>query len=95
MNLAFWPFQLGAGTAVSFVAGAPVVDNLQRFALYTATTSLGWDVGRAVTTVVGVALLGRPLLLALRRTATRAAFAPAPAQAPAAAPAPAPSATQP
>nr|WP_297426896.1 ECF transporter S component [uncultured Actinotalea sp.] len=77
MNLAFWPFQLGGGTAVSFVAGAPVVENLQRFALYTATTSLGWDVGRAVTTVVGVALLGRPLLLALRRTATRAAFVPA------------------
>ena len=77
MNLAFWPFQLGGGTAVSFVAGAPVVENLQRCALYTATTSLGWDVGRAVTTVVGVALQGRPLLLALRRTATRAAFVPA------------------
>jgi energy-coupling factor transport system substrate-specific component len=77
MNLAFWPFQLGGATALSFVAGAPVAENLQRFALYTATTSLGWDVGRAVTTVVGVALLGRPLLHALRRTATRAAFAPA------------------
>lgn len=77
MNLAFWPFQLGGGTTASFVAGAPVLENLQRFALYTATTSLGWDVGRAVTTVVGVAVLGRPLLLALRRTATRAAFAPA------------------
>ncbi|WP_225754558.1 ECF transporter S component [Actinotalea sp. Marseille-Q4924] len=75
MNLAFWPFQLGGATALSFVAGAPVADNLQRFLLYTAATSLGWDVGRAVTTVVGVTLLGRPLLAALRRTAVRAAFA--------------------
>lgn len=77
MNLAFWPFQLGGATALSFVAGAPVAENLQRFALYTAMTSLGWDVGRAVTTVVGIGLLGRPFLHALRRTATRAAFAPA------------------
>lgn len=76
MNLAFWPFQLGGATALSFVAGAPVGENLSRFALYSLATSLGWDLGRAVTTVVGVVLLGRPLLLALRRTATRAAFAP-------------------
>jgi energy-coupling factor transport system substrate-specific component len=77
MNLAFWPFQLGGATALSFVAGAPVGENLSRFVLYSLATSLGWDLGRAVTTVLGVALLGRPLLLALRRTATRAAFAPA------------------
>lgn len=82
MNLAFWPFQLGGATALSFVAGDPVTDNLHRFALYTAATSLGWDVGRAVTTVVGVALLGSPLLAALRRTAVRAAFAPAAARGP-------------
>lgn len=76
MNLTFWPFQLGGATALSVVPGAPLTENLQRFVLYTAATSLGWDVGRAVTTVVGVALLGRPFLAALRRTAARASFAP-------------------
>jgi hypothetical protein len=40
-------------------------------------TSLGWDVGRAVTTVVGLAVLGRPVLAVLRRAATKASFAPA------------------
>lgn len=77
MNLAFWPFQLGAGTGLSFVPGDPLLTNLHRYALYVGATSLGWDVGRAVTTAVGVALLGRPGLVALRRTAARAAFRPA------------------
>lgn len=75
MNLSFWPFQLGAGTALSFVAGDPVLENLRRFLVFSAATSLGWDVGRAVTTAVGLALLGRPVLLALRRVSARAAFA--------------------
>jgi len=51
--------------------------------VYSLATSLGWDVGRAVTTAVGVVILGRPVLAALRRTAARAAFVPAtPAPAP-------------
>ncbi|MCL3862394.1 ECF transporter S component [Actinotalea sp. K2] len=78
MNLSFWPFQIGSGTSLSFVAGDPVVDNLRRFVLYSAATSLGWDLGRAVTTCLGLAVLGRPLLAALRRTAARASFGPLP-----------------
>jgi energy-coupling factor transport system substrate-specific component len=78
MNLSFWPFQLGAGTGLSFVPGDPVLTNLRRYAVYVGATSLGWDVGRAVTTAVGVVLLGRPGLAALRRTAARAVFQPAP-----------------
>lgn len=77
MNLSFWPFQLGGGTGLSFVAGDPVGANLHRFALYTLATSLGWDVGRALTTAVGLAMLGAPLLRVLRRAATRAGFVPA------------------
>lgn len=78
MNLSFWPFQLGTGTGLSFVAGDPVGANLRRFWLYSLGTSLGWDVGRAVTTAVGLAAIGRPALVALRRTSGRAAFGPAP-----------------
>ena len=77
MNLSFWPFQLGLGTELSFVAGDPAGENLHRFLLFSLTTSLGWDVGRAVTTALGVLLLGRPVLATLRRAAARAAFAPA------------------
>ena len=78
MNLSFWPFQLGAGTGLSFVPGDPVGANLHRFGLYVLATSLGWDVGRAATTAIGLVLLGGPTLRALRRTAARARFGPAP-----------------
>lgn len=74
MNLSFWPFQLGAGTGLSYVAGDAVASNLHRFWLYSIGTSLGWDVGRAATTAVGLAVLGAPALRALRRTAARARF---------------------
>ncbi len=77
MNLSFWPFQLGVGTELSFVPGDAVAANLHRFWVYSLATSLGWDVGRAVTTAVGIVILGRPVLAALRRTAARAAFVPA------------------
>jgi len=76
MNLSFWPFQLGTGTGLSFIAGDPVADNLRRFALYSLATSLGWDLGRALTTGIGIAFAGRPVLTALRRTSARAGFAP-------------------
>jgi len=81
MNLAFWPFQLGAGTAISFVPGDPVAENLRRFVLYSLATSLAWDLGRALTTAVGVAVLGRPVLATLRRAAVQAVFGAAPARA--------------
>ena len=74
MNLSFWPFTLGADTALSFVPGAPLGENLQRLLAFSAATSLGWDVGRAVTTAVGVALVGGPVIALLRRAAARARF---------------------
>ena len=78
MNLSFWPFQIGLGTGLSFVPGDPIGANLHRFAIYSAASSLGWDVGRAVTTAVGLTLVAGPGLRALRRTAARASFGPPP-----------------
>ena len=78
MTLSFWPFGVGAGTELSFVAGDALGDNLHRFALFWLLTSLGWDVGRAVTTALGLALVGRPALAVLRRAAVRARFEPPP-----------------
>lgn len=77
MNFSFWPFQLGLGTELSFVPGAPAGENLHRFLVYSLATSLVWEIGRATTTAVGIVLLGRPVLATLRRGATRAGFAPA------------------
>jgi energy-coupling factor transport system substrate-specific component len=75
MNLSFWPFSIGLGSEISFVDGAPVVENLQRFAVFTVVTSLGWDIGRALTTVTLLLVLGPAVLGALRRAARRVAFA--------------------
>ncbi len=74
MNLSFWPFTLGGDTALSFVAGGPVADNLRRFLVFSLVTSLGWDLGRAVTTAILTLLLGGIVLRTLRRAAHRAAF---------------------
>ena len=74
LNLSFWPFATGMSGELSFVAGAPVLENLHRFLVFTLATSLGWDIGRAVTTAVLVLVTGRAVLGALRRAARRAAF---------------------
>ncbi|MDR7160945.1 ATP-binding cassette domain-containing protein [Arthrobacter sp. BE255] len=67
-NLWFWPFAVGAGTGISYVAGAPLGTNLSSFLLYTLVTSTaGWDTLRAVTTIIGIAVVGRAILAALRR----------------------------
>jgi energy-coupling factor transport system substrate-specific component len=74
MNLWMWPFVTGLDNDISFHAGAPLTDNLARFVAYTLATSLGFDIPRAITNAVLVAVTGRPVLLALRRVARRAAF---------------------
>lgn len=75
MNMWFWPYAIGGGTEVSFVAGDAVVSNLRRFLAYTvATSTLGWDTGRAITTMIGVVVLGPAVLHVLRRAVRRASF---------------------
>jgi energy-coupling factor transport system ATP-binding protein/energy-coupling factor transport system substrate-specific component len=68
MNLWFWPFAVGSGTGISYSAGAPLGTNLASFGLYSLVTStLTWDTVRAVTTVLGICLVGPAALAALRR----------------------------
>ena len=67
-NLWFWPFAVGAGTGISYVPGAPLGTNLSSFLLYSLVTSTaGWDTLRAVTTIIGIAVVGRAILAAFRR----------------------------
>lgn len=78
MNLSGWPFILGVAVPghegdLSYVAGAPVLENLQRFGVYTLLTSTGgWDTLRAVTNSAAIVLLGPSILAVLRRAARRA-----------------------
>ncbi|RAM36542.1 ATP-binding cassette domain-containing protein [Arthrobacter globiformis] len=67
-NLWFWPFAVGAGTGISYQPGAPLATNLSSFLLYSLLTSTaGWDTLRAVTTIIGITVVGRAILAALRR----------------------------
>jgi energy-coupling factor transport system substrate-specific component len=74
INLSTWPFTLGGDTSASFQQGASLWSNLHRYLVYYATTSLGWDTGRAVTNVILIVVTGPAVLSALRRAARRAAF---------------------
>jgi energy-coupling factor transport system substrate-specific component len=74
MNLWSWPFVLGTGTEISFVPGAPLGENLRRLIAYSLVTSLGWEVGRALTNAVLIVLVGSAVLGALRRADRRFAF---------------------
>ena len=83
MNMWFWPFSLGTFIGVSaqpglqFVPGDAVTSNLHRFFLFTvATSTLGWDTGRAITNVIAICTIGTPVLAALRRARRKVAFRP-------------------
>jgi energy-coupling factor transport system substrate-specific component len=74
MNLYGWPSGLGVNTGLSLVPGDPVLANLHRFLVYSFTTSLGWDLGRALTNFLLILLTGKAVLATLRRAARKAAF---------------------
>jgi len=74
LNLWFWPFGAGTTTSFSYVPGAGLLHNLHSYLFFDLTTSLGFDIPRALTNGVLVLVLGRPVLNALRRASRRAAF---------------------
>lgn len=74
VNLSFWPFAVDPHSTIAYLPGASLATNAQRYLVFDATTSLGWDTGRAVTTLVLVLLVGPAMLAAFRRAARRAAF---------------------
>ena len=74
LNLWFWPWAAGTASQLSFVAGAPVSENLHRWLLFNLATSLGYDIPRAIVVAVLLLLAGPPVLAALRRATRRASF---------------------
>lgn len=73
MNIWFWPFA-SYGPEVTYVAGDSLVANLERYGTFYLTTSLLWDLGRSIMSLLLMLLAGSALLRALRRASRRAAF---------------------
>jgi energy-coupling factor transport system substrate-specific component len=84
LNLSFWPFSLDPSSSIAYQPGLSFVEQWHRYLLFDATTSLGWDTGRAVTNIVAIVIAGPAALAAFRRAARRANFRPAVAFTPAA-----------
>ncbi len=74
LNLWFWPFTAGLARQLAYVPGAPISGNLLAWLRFDVVTSLGFDVPRAILTVMLIVIAGRPVLLVLRRMARKAAF---------------------
>lgn len=74
MDLQFWPWSLGAGTELSYRAGAPLAENFSHFITYHFLSALAWDIPRATITVLLICIAGKSALNALRRARHRAAF---------------------
>jgi len=74
MNLWFWPFLDGLPEQLSFIPGAGMAENLLTWFRFSLVTSLGYDIPRAVLSVLLIWVAGRPILSALRRMSRKAAF---------------------
>jgi energy-coupling factor transport system substrate-specific component len=78
LNLSFWPFARYLPAQIAFVPGGSIATNVAHWIRFDLTTSLGFDIPRAVGNAVLIVFLGGPVLAALRRVARRANFAAAP-----------------
>jgi energy-coupling factor transport system substrate-specific component len=74
MDLQFWPWALGGDTQLSYLPGAPILENLNRFITFHFLSSMAWDIPRAVLTSTLIVVTAPAVLAALRRTRTKAAF---------------------
>jgi energy-coupling factor transport system substrate-specific component len=74
LNLSFWPFATDPNSSIAYLPGAAFSTQWHRYLLFDATTSLGWDTGRAVTNFIAILIVGPAVLGALRRAHRKAAF---------------------
>lgn len=74
MDLQFWPWALGSSTQLSYIPNGDLSENISRFITFHFATSMAWDIPRAIFTSLLIAISGKAVLSALRRTYTRAAF---------------------
>lgn len=71
MDLQMWPWLTGTDTQLSYIAGAGVAENLQRFLVFHMATALAWDIPRAITTALLIAITAKPILNSFQRAKLR------------------------
>jgi energy-coupling factor transport system substrate-specific component len=76
LNLSFWPFSVDPGSSVAYQPGLPFIAQFHRYLIFDASTSLGWDTGRGITTALAILIVGPAALSAFRRAARKANFQP-------------------
>jgi energy-coupling factor transport system substrate-specific component len=74
MDLQLWPWLVGGDTQISFVAGAPILENLHRYFVFHFLTAMAWDIPRAILTAALITVAGKPILNSLRRSIRKANF---------------------
>lgn len=71
MDLQMWPWLTGTDTQLSYISGAAVTENAQRFLIFHTATALSWDIPRAITTATLIALTANPILNSFQRAQQR------------------------
>lgn len=74
MDLQLWPWLIGGDTAISFLPGAGISENLERFIAFHFLTAMAWDIPRSIITATLIGITASPILNALRRTKRRVLF---------------------
>ncbi len=75
MNIWFWPYVYQPQISGSYwQPGLGLLESLKRYAVFYATTSLWWDLGRAGGNFLLILLFGIPVLRVLRRFGRRFRF---------------------
>ena len=75
MNIWFWPYVYQpSDSSMYWQPGVALLESLKRYAVFYATTSLWWDLGRAGGNFLLLLLFAAPLLRLLRRFRRRLRF---------------------
>ncbi len=73
MNLWFWPF-LAASPDLIWTQSAHFSENLQRYTAYYTSTSLVWDVTRAIGNILVISVMAKPVIKIFERFQRRFSF---------------------
>lgn len=67
MDMQLWPWLLTRDTQLSYLPGAPLLENVHRFVVFHLATSMAWNIPRAILTALLIVISGRAILTAFRR----------------------------
>lgn len=74
MDLQLWPWLTGTDLQLSYIAGDSIMNNLHKFIIFHFATALSWDIPRAITTALLIALTATPIMRSFERAKLRLAI---------------------